>query len=69
LVVASPCPSSVPRQAAFYGPDRYLLGIGAIGWSVCLKECMLVSTLAQDLEEDLARMEASIGVLVGASEG
>jgi hypothetical protein len=29
----------------------------------------LVSTLAQDLEEDLASMEASVGVLVGASEG
>jgi hypothetical protein len=30
---------------------------------------MLASALAQDLEEDLASMEASIGDLVGASEG
>jgi hypothetical protein len=30
---------------------------------------MLASALAQDLEEDLASMEASVGDLVGASEG
>jgi hypothetical protein len=30
---------------------------------------MLVSALAQDLEEDLASVEASVGDLVGASKG
>jgi hypothetical protein len=30
---------------------------------------MLTSALAQDLEEDLASVEASIGDMVGASEG
>jgi hypothetical protein len=67
--VASPCPSSVPRQAALYGPYRHILGVRAIEWSTRFEECMLVSALAQDMEEDLASVEASVGDLVGASKG
>jgi hypothetical protein len=60
LEVASPCPSSIPRHAAFYDPYHHLPSIRAIGWSVHFEECMLASALTQDLEEDLAIMEASL---------
>ena len=43
-------------------------GVRASGWSARFEECMVAIAEAQELEEDLAGVEASIGDLVGAEE-
>jgi hypothetical protein len=40
----------------------------ASGWSAWFEECMVASAAAQDLEEDLASIVASIGDLIGVKE-
>ena len=60
--------SPPPRWATIFGPYSYLLGVRASGWSTCYEECMVAIAEAQELEEDLAGVEASLGDLVGAEE-
>ena len=62
-------PISPPlRRATFFGPYHRLLGVRASGWFAHFEECMIASAEAQELEEVLAGVEASIGDLIGAEE-
>jgi hypothetical protein len=58
----------LPRRATFFGPYHHLLGIRASGWFAWLEECMVAIVEKQELEEDFASIDASIGDLVGGSE-
>ena len=60
--------SPPPRRATLFGPYRRLLGVRVSGWSTCFEECMIASAEAQEFEEDLAGVEASVGDLIGAEE-
>ena len=60
--------SPPPRWVTISSPYSRLLGVRASGWAMCFEECMVAIAEAQELEEDLAGVEASIGDLVGAEE-
>lgn len=57
-----------PRRATIFGPYSCLLGVRASVWSACFEECMVAIAEAQELEEDLASVDASLSDLVGAEE-
>ena len=61
-------PISPPRQTFFFGLYRCLLSVRSSGWSVRFEECMIVSTEALGLEEDLSQVEASITNLIAIEE-
>lgn len=56
------------RWASFSGPYSHLVGVRASGWSKHFEECILAAVVAQEIEEDLIGVEASVGDLVGAEE-
>ena len=60
--------SPPPHQTFFFGLYRCLLSVRSSGWSVRFEECMIVSTEALGLEEDLSQVEASITNLIAIEE-
>ena len=60
--------SPPPHRASFFGPYCRLLGVRSSGWSARFEECMIVSTEALGLEEDLSVVEASVADLITAKE-
>ena len=60
--------SPPPRQVTISGPYSRLLGIRASSWATRFEECMVAIAEAQELEEDLAGVEASIGDLARVEE-
>ena len=52
----------------FVGPFRDMLGVRSGGWFWCYEDCMLELDAAQELEESLSHVEASVHDLISAEE-
>ena len=61
-------PSPHPLRADFFGPLRNFLGVRSGGWLRRFEDWMLEVAAAQDLEETLSDVEASVGDLISAKE-
>jgi len=68
ILAVAPSVGFPPYRATFFGPYSHLLGIRVSGWSTRFEECMVASAKAQELEEDLASVKASVGDLIGAKD-
>ena len=65
--MASPV-SPPTHRATFFGPYHHLLSVRVSGRPAHFEECMIASAEAQELEEVLAGVEASVHDLIGAEE-
>ena len=61
-------PSPRPSRSDFSGPLRNFLSVRSGGWLRRFEEWMLEVAAAQDLEETLSDVEASVGDLISAKE-
>ena len=61
-------PSPRPLRSDFSGPLRSFLGVRSGGWLRRFEDWMLEVAAAQDLEETLSDVEASVGDLISTKE-